>query len=836
MILPDLSPEHLAALHASAISDEVVAARGYRTITATDELEAFGFAPYQRRVPGLLIPLHSTDGSNGLNVYRPDNPRVIEQKKKPKNPDGTYPNRVVKYEIPKGVGVRVDCPPMCRADLKNPNVRIWVTEGIKKSDALASVGECAIALLGVWGFKGKNEFGGTTLLADLDYVALDNRDACIVYDSDVTSNRQVQQALDRLAEHLGRKKAKVSHVHLPSKPDGSKQGVDDFLAAGHTLQELEALVQQPQRVETRPPSQATRLIDLGCAANLFHTPDGESFATFAMGGHLETWPLRSKMFKRWLARSFYEKARTVPSAQALQDALQVMEGKALYDGLERPVFTRLAQFGNSIFLDLTNQNWEAVEITGAGWRIVSDPPVPFRRARGMLGLPHPLSGGTLDDLREFVNIASSDDWKLLISWLVGCMRPDGPYPVLVVHGGQGSAKSTLIREGRSLVDPNSAPLRSEPREVRDLMIAAKNGWVTAFDNISYLPDWLSDAICRLATGGGFATRELYSDDEEVLFEAQRPVAFNGIEELAVRGDLLDRSVMLYLPELPDDKRKDEKRLAADFMERRPKILGALLDATCAAIQNLPTLEISHLPRMADFALWSVAASSALGWGGEDFLEAYAGNRRETNRLPLEVSPIADTLIEIAEHGKWTGTATRLLSTLNAKLDEKVQRQKAYPKSPAALSNALRRLAANLKAVGVQVAFEREGGSGTRLIVLEKVGISSSQASHGVTARDDSLKTAAARDEGVATRDDANNRQDDERVGFVTTRDDGDEESHAISIVQLQESQPIAIAAGKRASVSLSEIRDFQIADPGAMRNEPVEDILDRGGSWEEGEL
>lgn len=245
MTLP-LSPHHLDALHNSAISDDVIAARGYRTITEAQDLESFGFTLAQRRAPGLLLPLYGTDGRNGHYVYRPDNPRVIEDKRKPKNPDGTYHCDVIKYETPKGDSMRIDCPPACRAEIGNPEVCLWITEGQKKADALASQGECAIALLGVWNFKGKNEFGGTTFLADFDYIALDNRDVRIVFDSDMSRNPNVRAAMERLREHLQRKKARVSAVYLPPAPDGSKQGVDDFLAAGHSIQDLENLLEAPR--------------------------------------------------------------------------------------------------------------------------------------------------------------------------------------------------------------------------------------------------------------------------------------------------------------------------------------------------------------------------------------------------------------------------------------------------------------------------------------------------------------------------------------------------------------------------------------------------------------
>lgn len=241
-----LSDAHRIILHKSAITDEVIAARGYRSINETGELEKLGFARFQCRVPGLVLPLHTTDGGNSLYIYRPDNPRVVEQKQKGKLRDGTYPNRVIKYEIPKGVGTRIDCPPTCQPMLANPTVPLWITEGQKKADALASIGKCAIAVLGVWNWKTKNDFGGNTVSADFDYIALNDRDVRIVFDSDVMTKSGVRQALDRLTVHLQRKGAHVGSVYLPNGKDGTKLGVDDYLAEGHTSDELESLVEAPR--------------------------------------------------------------------------------------------------------------------------------------------------------------------------------------------------------------------------------------------------------------------------------------------------------------------------------------------------------------------------------------------------------------------------------------------------------------------------------------------------------------------------------------------------------------------------------------------------------------
>jgi hypothetical protein len=276
----------------------------------------------------------------------------------------------------------------------------------------------------------------------------------------------------------------------------------------------------------RGPTQADILIDLAQTANLFHTPDGIGFADLDINGHRETWPIRSKGFRRWLTRRFFEKTGGAPSSEALQSALNVIEAKAHFDAPERTVHVRVAGLDGKVYIDLCTEIWSAVEIDAAGWRIVDNPPVRFRRASGMRALPAPARGGSIAPLRSFLNVRSDADFVLVVAWILAAFREKGPYPALIVSGEQGSAKSTFSSILRSLLDPNTAPLRALPREERDLFIAATNGHVLVFDNVSGLPAWISDSLCRLATGGGFAVRQLYSDQDEVLFDAARPVMLN----------------------------------------------------------------------------------------------------------------------------------------------------------------------------------------------------------------------------------------------------------------------------------------------------------------------
>jgi hypothetical protein len=478
----------------------------------------------------------------------------------------------------------------------------------------------------------------------------------------------------------------------------------------------------PSPKGTRQLSQASQLVELAADAELFHTPEGEAYATIEGDGHRETWLMKTKGFRRWLAQQFYRQEGKAPGSQALQDALGVLEGQALFGGPEYPVYTRLAEHDGAVYLDLANAAWEAVEITSAGWRVVTDPPLKFRRARGMLPLPCPVRGGHLDDLRGLLNIGNDRDWTLLKSWLVKTLRPSGPHPVLTLHGEQGSAKSTASRMLRALIDPNTAALRAEPRDERDLVIAATNGWIIALDNLDHVPPWPSNAICRLATGGGFGTRELYTDSEEILFDAQRPVLLNGIEELATRGDLLDRAIIVYLPAIPEDKRKPEKELWAAFSDKCPAMLGALLDAVSTGLAHVATIKLERLPRMADFAIWAVAAASELGYTEEDFLRAYAGNRSAAHELALDASLIVPPLRDLlaSKNGAWQGTATELLHDLTEQANDHTRKAQGWPGNGRAASGALRRVAPNLRQIGIHITFPSGHRKG-RIIKIEHLG-------------------------------------------------------------------------------------------------------------------
>lgn len=476
-------------------------------------------------------------------------------------------------------------------------------------------------------------------------------------------------------------------------------------------------------------SQSTLILGLVKESDveLFHDEDGTAFATFTTNDHRETHRVNSRSIRRWLGFLHFKATDTAANSQAISDAVTTLEGMAVYEGPERVTFIRVAPFGDSIVIDLGDSEWHAVIVDSSGWSVCksSETPVRFRRASGMRPLPVPEHGGSLEELRALINVGSDAQWALLSAWMVAALRPTGPYPVLAVHGQQGSAKTSLCQFVRQVIDPYTTLLRRPPKEERDLMIAASNSWVVAYDNLSGLSPSLSDSLCVLATGGGFAARELYSDADERLFSAMRPTMINGIDDLATRSDLLDRCVNLKLPVISDDQRRDQAELDAAFASASSRIFGGLLDATSMALRKYRNVRLDRKPRMADFAIWAVAAEPALRIPSGSFLSAYLENRSEASVCAVECAIIGPAIQALmSDRGSWVGTATELLNHVNDDRysDDITRRRKEWPKSPRGVRSALDRLAPNLRATGIDVGLPkgRTGHANKRLISIEQI--------------------------------------------------------------------------------------------------------------------
>jgi hypothetical protein len=457
-------------------------------------------------------------------------------------------------------------------------------------------------------------------------------------------------------------------------------------------------------------SASDRLIALVLETGIefFHDPDQHGWASIRVDGHWENHRIHSRPFQLLLLRIYYRETGRSPGAQAIRAALELFEAIALFDGEESPVNLRVANHREKLYLDLCDRTWRAVEIDAEGWRIIDRSPARFHRTPGSQPLPAPQRGGDLGELRRFLNV-DHQGWTLIRAFLVAALRPGVPCPILVVKGEQGAGKSTACRVISSLIDPRTSALRGVPREVRDLTAAARNSWLVCFDNLSRLPEDLADAACRLATGGGFGGRQLYSDHDEAIFDATRPLVFNSIPDLgAGRPDFLDRALIVEFVAITPEMRHDETRFWCEFSERRPRILGALLDAAVAGLRSLPGVKLDWPPRLVDFAVWVSACEEALDMEPGEALAACTANYAEARNLALEAFPVFVPLVALAEAG-FCGTMLELLARLKGLSGDDTPQPQGWPRTANSLGNMLRRMTGHLRSAGIDLQFNRQHG-------------------------------------------------------------------------------------------------------------------------------
>lgn len=507
------------------------------------------------------------------------------------------------------------------------------------------------------------------------------------------------------------------------------------------------------------PSQADALIDLGLQAQLCHDPLGVTYARFEVDGHLETWPLDSRYWKSWLSRSHYKQSGKAPSAVAMSAALLSLTGLAQFDGPEFDLHNRVGEYGGAIYYDLTDAAWRAVRIDGNGWQIVDRPPNLFRRYSHQRPQVEPVDGGNIRDVIEFLNIRKEDE-LLELCELVTDFVPDIPHPIRDVHGEKGAGKSVSQRVRRRLIDPSAAETLAFPRVKEELAQILSHHYAPIFDNIDNIQPALSDMLCRAVTGDGLSKRKLYSDDEDVIYAYRRVLQLNGINVVAQRPDLLDRTILYRLERIPRHQRRSEKEFWRDFEEARPKILGAIFDALSSAMRVQGTLELPAMERMADFTQWGAAVSIALGEGADAFLEAYRDNiivqTREAVTGHLVGAAILALMVDF--DGEWSGTPTQLHTALESvgEREKLIRRskdgkvfEKDWPKNASALSRKLTEVSSNLADLGI--AIEHSHGD-ENLVTVRRAEVCATENAVGAVGRVGQSRLVADSPDGTDATD------------------------------------------------------------------------------------
>ena len=471
----------------------------------------------------------------------------------------------------------------------------------------------------------------------------------------------------------------------------------------------ESLIESDNQ-DRKKKSQATVLIDLVASYELFHDKDMNGYIVIPNDGGRKVLGLDSTSFSLWLSGQFYHSEGKGCSRNSIDDALNTIKAKAIHDGDLQEVYLRVANLGDHIYIDLGTPDLDIVEISKEGWQIIPAPSsINFIRKNSTTPFPIPEKGGHVSELNRFVNMDDTQ-FKLAVGWIVGALAGKKPYPLLILQGEQGTGKSTATKILRTFVDPTSVPLRSPPKKDDDLLVSALNSYLITLDNCSGVSNEVSDTLCRLSTGGGIDKRKLYSDTDQILMEIQRPILINGIDDIATRPDLADRSIILNLKPITSADRKTEDEIKAEFNAAAPKIFGGFLDALSCGLKNEATTALTKKPRMATFAVWVTAAEESLGWEAGSFLREFSAMADEAIEIGLEGSPVANAIRKFINGKKsWSGSLDDLLRELNA-VTEYPPKSFAWPTTQKSLANAIRRLQPSLRHVGIEIVNVRSKDS------------------------------------------------------------------------------------------------------------------------------
>ena len=427
---------------------------------------------------------------------------------------------------------------------------------------------------------------------------------------------------------------------------------------------------------------------------------GSPVARMLRGGNTS---LRSE-----LANAYRKAHRKTPSSQALSDAMSVIEGVA-QDAEPTPVALRVAATGGQrVWLDVGDKAEHVICLAPQGWHVCAPNsgdrvPVLFRRTKLTGPLPLPASAASeetaqslsdIDELWDVLNVAAPDR-PLVLGWLVAALcQPDVPRPILALFGEQGTGKSTAAKTLVALTDPSAAPLRKPPRDPDAWVNTAQGSWVLAIDNLSEIRDWLSDSLCRAVTGDADVRRTLYSDLDLTVVQFRRSIILNGIDVGALRGDLADRSLVVNLDTIAENRRRSEHDLNQSREAAYPRVFAALLDICCRVLAELPNVKLDSSPRMADFAR-VLAALDRLGatTGG---LDRYNEQARTLAADTLSAEPL---ILAMQEHlpDTFTGTSAELLDQLEAAAYPADHRKPpGWPKNARAVTSVLKRTAPALR--------------------------------------------------------------------------------------------------------------------------------------------
>ena len=587
--------------------------------------------------------------------------------------------RVLPYRLPELLAAPTDAS-------------VFIVEGEKDADRLAELGlvaTCNAGGAGKWK-KEHSEF-------------LRARRVVVLPDNDEAGEKHAQQ-VERSLRGIA---AEVQTLVLPNLPD--KGDVSDWLDAGGTAEELVALASTDpgtsatQQAEDEASGRKRGQTDLLVAFvrerfALLHDKNGDTYAQDNSTGEVAR--TNGRQFKDRVTAAFFQQHGLAVREQAWRESLTTVQALARYEGALAAVHIRVAGGDGCYWVDLCQPgNSRSVQIDSQGWRIVQHAPVVFVRSESMQPMPDPVHGSSIDALWSIANVPQPMR-PLVLAWLLECLRPDTPFPGLELVGEQGCGKSTTAEALRRLIDPNGCNLRSAPKSIEDVFVAAGQNHVVAYENISHLSAPMQDALAILSTGGGFAKRQLFTDADEHVINVRRPWLVNGISVCVTQQDLVDRVVSVECPVI--EVRQSSSQQWQAFEQALPGLLGALYGLFVGALRELGSIHLAKAdrPRLVEFVTLGMAMHQASGYDPTQFLAQFKKTRIEAVARTLDASPVASAVTEFLESNP-LGIEAPAKDILRRLEDFKPMGADAWPRSPKGLGDALRRAAPALRQLGIE---------------------------------------------------------------------------------------------------------------------------------------
>jgi hypothetical protein len=414
---------------------------------------------------------------------------------------------------------------------------------------------------------------------------------------------------------------------------------------------------------------------------------------------------KSKKFERLLSKWFYTNNNgKIPNAEALSNAIRVIEAKAEFDGQTIPLSLRTAWHNGDIYYDLTNDKWQCIKISKEGyWNVIQNPKVMFTRFNQIPQVipDSDYDKNIFDEFLDLMYIHESNQRLLVKAWTISLLIPEIPHPIESVYSAKGGLKSTFCRFVKRLVDPDSLELLTIPKEKPEFVQQLYHNYLAIYDNVKHLPYWFSDEMCKAVTGVGNSKRGLYTDDEAVIYKYKLCIMLNGINNNLTEPDALDRTILTDFKRIKPEERKQEAEIEFRFDYMKPKLLGYIFDTLAKTLQIAPTVQLSDLPRMADFAVWGEAIARAMGCKELEFINAYYDNIGRQNIEATENHPLSQAIMKYFESNpqqeELAGSPKEVLEVLettavHSGIDTN---QSSWPKSANWLSKRLNQIGSNL---------------------------------------------------------------------------------------------------------------------------------------------